>query len=146
MSNLSIPCYSGAMIAMIAAALCHCDAAMTVPYSIDSVLQAPAEHEPVLPVDVSVVLCVAGADVIGQPLDEDHVCRAEQVSQLVGAPLGAAVLSEWVGLVAGDRGAWKIPNQVRRWAACLNKTDLVSDEVVAGVAAKVCANWSCFQV
>ena len=109
-------------------------------------MQAPAEHEPVLPVDASVVLCVAGADVIGQPLDEDHVCRAEQVSQLVGAPLGSVVLSDWVGLVAGDRVAWKIPKEVRRWAACLNKTDLVSDEVVAAVAAKVCANGSCLWV
>src|SRR5690348_4137988 len=43
-------------------------------------LKAPAAHEPVLPAGVDLVLVVAGLDVIGRPLDADHVHRPEEVA------------------------------------------------------------------
>ena len=40
-------------------------------------LQGPAAYEPVIPVETTLVVPVVGADVLGQPLDADHVHRAE---------------------------------------------------------------------
>lgn len=36
----------------------------------------------VYPIGTDVVLCVGGLDVLGKPLNEDHVCRADLVSKL----------------------------------------------------------------
>ncbi|MBL8045984.1 MAG: putative selenium-dependent hydroxylase accessory protein YqeC [Anaerolineales bacterium] len=50
--------------------------------------KAPAAHEPVIPPETTHVIIVVGADALGQPLTDEHVHRAELVSQLTGAPLG----------------------------------------------------------
>src|SRR5512134_991946 len=39
-------------------------------------LKAPYDHEPVIPPDTTLVVPVAGLDVLGQPLDEEHVYNA----------------------------------------------------------------------
>ena len=54
-------------------------------------LKAPAEHEPVIPECSTCVIAVVGLDVIGQPLDDRWVFRAELYSSLTGIPPGSPV-------------------------------------------------------
>ncbi len=51
-------------------------------------LKAPAEHEPVVPRCTTILVPLAGLDVLGQPLDAEHVHRPQLVSMLAGAALG----------------------------------------------------------
>ena len=46
--------------------------------------KAPAEHEPVIPDGVDLVIAVVGAQVLGQPLDERRAHRPERVRALLG--------------------------------------------------------------
>jgi len=64
--------------------------------------KAPAEHEPVIPDCVTLVVPVVGVDVIGQPLDEKHVHRPELVAriypgEMVTPEMVAAVLASPLG-------------------------------------------------
>lgn len=61
--------------------------------------KAPAEHEPVIPAETTLVVPVVGADVFGRPLDADHVHRPELVSEVSGAPLGTPITPEIVARV-----------------------------------------------
>jgi molybdenum cofactor cytidylyltransferase len=54
-------------------------------------LKAPAEHEPVIPDGVDLLLIVVGLDIVGAPLDEAHVHRPEQVMALTGLDAGAPI-------------------------------------------------------
>jgi molybdenum cofactor cytidylyltransferase len=61
--------------------------------------KAPAEHEPVLPQETTLVVPVAGADIFGQRLVDAYVHRAERVAELAGVALGTAVTPEIVARV-----------------------------------------------
>ena len=54
-------------------------------------LKAPAEHEPPIPEFTEIVIHVVGMSALGQPLDDEHVHRAEIFSQLSGLPLGELI-------------------------------------------------------
>lgn len=85
--------------------------------------KAPAEHEPVIPDDTTLVVTVAGISALGTPLDDEHVHRAEHVLALTGAAAGSPVTPDIMatvlahplggrkGVVAGMRFAVMI-NQV----------------------------------
>ncbi|MBN1680628.1 MAG: putative selenium-dependent hydroxylase accessory protein YqeC [Anaerolineae bacterium] len=87
-------------------------------------LKAPFDHEPVIPADTSVVVPVAGVDVLGQPLDEDHVYNASRIRERYGFPEGSAVLPPWVALTLRDPelGMRGVPASTRV-VALLNKVD-----------------------
>lgn len=53
--------------------------------------KAPAAHEPVIPIESTLIVPVVGADVFGEPLTEERVHRVERVSELTGAPLGTPI-------------------------------------------------------
>ncbi|HMA35764.1 MAG TPA: selenium cofactor biosynthesis protein YqeC [Chloroflexia bacterium] len=80
-------------------------------------LKAPAAHEPALPAGVDVLLIVAGLDVIGQPLDDAHVHRPEQVMALTGLPAGALLTPAAVAqvLTSPAGGLKAVPPGVRCW-------------------------------
>jgi molybdenum cofactor cytidylyltransferase len=61
--------------------------------------KAPAEHEPVIPEETTLVVPVVGADIFGQALDAEHVHRPELVSALSGAPPGTPITPEIVARV-----------------------------------------------
>lgn len=61
--------------------------------------KAPADHEPVLPEGVDVVIAVVGASVLGRRLDGEAVHRPERVCGLTGASEGDEVTASLIGRV-----------------------------------------------
>jgi molybdenum cofactor cytidylyltransferase len=90
--------------------------------------KAPAEHEPVIPVETTLVVPVVGADVFGKTLDADHVHRPELVSALSGAPLGAPITPEIVARVlAHPEGGRKGVPVGARVVVVINKVESLPD-------------------
>jgi molybdenum cofactor cytidylyltransferase len=90
--------------------------------------KAPAEHEPVIPPETTLVVPVVGADVFGQPLDAAHVHRAELVAALTGAPLGASMTPEIVArTLAHPQGGMKGVPDGARVIVLINKVDALPD-------------------
>ena len=90
--------------------------------------KAPAAHEPVIPVETTLVVPVVGADVFGQTLDADHVHRPELVSALSGAPLGTPITPEIVARVLAhpDGGRKGVPPGARV-VVLINKVESLPD-------------------
>jgi molybdenum cofactor cytidylyltransferase len=90
--------------------------------------KAPAAHEPVIPPETTLVVLVAGADILGKPLTADHVHRPELVSALTGAALGSPITPEIVARVLAhpDGGRKGVPPGARL-VALLNKVDGLAD-------------------
>jgi len=86
--------------------------------------KAPARHEPVIPVETTLVVIVVGADILGKPLDADHVHRPELVTALCGAPLGTVITPEMVARVlAHAEGGRKGVPAGARVVALINKVE-----------------------
>jgi len=87
-------------------------------------LKAPAEHEPVIPVATSMLLAVAGLDVVGEPLSEELVFRSERAGGLMGLTEGDIITESAVAdLLAHPLGSFKgAPATARRYIF-LNKAD-----------------------
>jgi molybdenum cofactor cytidylyltransferase len=103
--------------------------------------KAPAAHEPVIPAATTIVAPVVGLDVIGQPLTDETVHRAELVSQLSGTPLDAPVTAQTVVAVLGHpQGGLKNAPPRARIAPLLNKAETDSrreaaQQIAAGLLA-----------
>ncbi len=54
-------------------------------------LKAPREGEPVVPQNTTLLIPVMGIDVLGCPLDEEHVFRSEIASRLLNLAIGSKV-------------------------------------------------------
>ncbi|HXJ79491.1 MAG TPA: selenium cofactor biosynthesis protein YqeC [Candidatus Methylomirabilis sp.] len=94
--------------------------------------KAPAEHEPVIPEETTLVVPVVGADVFGKTLHADHVHRPELVSALSGAPLGSRVTPEVVARVlAHPEGGRKGAPAGARVTVLINKMERLPDRAVA---------------
>jgi molybdenum cofactor cytidylyltransferase len=68
-------------------------------------LKGPYSHEPVIPNSTTLVVPIAGLDVVGQPLDDDHVYGAENIRRYLGvsptvdgALVGAILAHDLLGL------------------------------------------------
>lgn len=87
-------------------------------------LKAPADHEPVIPAGVSLVVAVAGLDSLGAPLDDEAVFRLDLVAAVAGQPLGTRITAATIATVlASARGGRKnVPPGVP-FAVILNKAD-----------------------
>ena len=88
--------------------------------------KAPGPHEPAIPPAATLVLAVAGLDVLGRPLTSDYVHRPERVAVLSGAALGERITPEIVATVLAhpEGGRRRVPVSAR-FAVVLNK---VSDD------------------
>ena len=94
--------------------------------------KAPAEHEPVIPLETTLVVPVVGADVFGKTLDADHVHRPELVSALSGAPLGTPITPEIVARVlAHPEGGRKGVPANARVVVLINKVETLADRTPA---------------
>ncbi len=87
-------------------------------------LKAPAEHEPPIPDFVDTVICAVGLSGLGQPLNAEHVHRAERYAQLSGLSIGETITPDAVARVLCDPngGLKNIPRPARR-IALLNQAD-----------------------
>ena len=94
--------------------------------------KAPAGYEPVIPADTTLVVPVVGADVLGAPLDAEHVHRPELVSALSGAPMGARITPAIVARVLAhpDGGRKGVPAGARV-VVLINKVDTLADRAPA---------------
>jgi probable selenium-dependent hydroxylase accessory protein YqeC len=94
--------------------------------------KAPAAHEPVIPVETTLVVPVVGADVFGKTLDDDHVHRPELVSALSGASLGTPITPEIVArvLVHGEGGRKRVPPGARI-VVVINKVERLPERALA---------------
>lgn len=90
--------------------------------------KAPAAHEPVIPVETTLVVPLVGADVFGKPLDADHVHRPEIISALSGAPLGTPITPEIVArvLIHPEGGRKGVPSGARV-VVLINKVESLAD-------------------
>lgn len=94
--------------------------------------KAPADYEPVIPEDTTLVVPVVGADVFGKTLDADHVHRPELVSALSGAPLGTPITPAIVARVlAHPEGGRKGVPGGARVSVLINKVDSLPDRAPA---------------
>ena len=94
--------------------------------------KAPADYEPVIPTDTTLVVPVVGADVFGKSLDADHVHRPELVCALSGAPPGTPITPAIVARVlAHPRGGRKGVPAGARVVVLINKMDALADQAPA---------------
>lgn len=78
-------------------------------------MKAPLPHEPAMPDKATIVVPVAGLDVLGQPLNEETVYGADVIHNMIGYPLGSPVTP---GLMAAvlmhpQLGLKRIPPEAR---------------------------------
>jgi molybdenum cofactor cytidylyltransferase len=99
--------------------------------------KAPAAHEPVIPVETTLVVPMVGADVFGKPLHAEHVHRPELVSALSGAPPGSPITPEIVArvLAHADGGRKGVPAGARV-IVVINKVERLQDRAPAREAAE----------
>ncbi len=94
--------------------------------------KAPADYEPVIPMETTLVVPVVGADVFGKPLDADHVHRPELVSALSDAPLGTPITPTIVARVlAHPQGGRKGVPAGARVVVLINKVESLPDRAPA---------------
>ena len=94
--------------------------------------KAPAEHEPVIPACTTVVAPVVGLDVLGRPLNDESVHRAERVARLSGAAIGQPVMVETVtAVLRHPQGGLKNVPPGARVVPIVNKVDASPDLPVA---------------
>jgi molybdenum cofactor cytidylyltransferase len=71
-------------------------------------LKAPGEHEPVIPASTTLLVPVVGLNILGKPLDEEYVHRADHVTALTSAPAGAPVDEDLiVRVLLDEKGGMK---------------------------------------
>lgn len=90
-------------------------------------LKAPKPDEPAIPQTATLVVPVVGIDVIGKPLDTNHVYGADVIHQATGYPLGEPVTPRLVAsiLISPQLGLKNIP-PASRIMPILNKVDETS--------------------
>ena len=97
--------------------------------------KAPAAHEPVIPASATIVMPIVGLDVLGQPLDAEHVHRHEIVAELTGATPGDPVTPAMIAAVLAhpQGGAKGVPPHARL-IPLLNKAE---DEATLAAAREI---------
>lgn len=90
-------------------------------------VKAPADHEPVVPAQATLVLGVVGLDCLGRPMDADTVHRPERFGPLTGCVTGAAIGLEHIAALArSPQGLFKGAPAGARRVLVLNQADLAA--------------------
>ncbi len=86
--------------------------------------KAPADHEPVVPECTTLLVPVVGLDILGHPLTDTYVHRAERVAELAGVEVGVEVTPEIVaGVLAHRQGGLKGLPAKARVVPLINKVE-----------------------
>jgi len=95
-------------------------------------LKAPAEHEPVIPGSVTMVVGMMGLEALNARLDEATAFRVEQVRKVTGLEPGSVLTPRALAKVfLYSEGLFKgTPDRARR-VVFLNKGDLIEEETKA---------------
>ncbi len=98
--------------------LVEADGARRLPFKV------PRVNEPVIPPGTTLVVPVVGLDVIGKPLDDEHVFNPEPLTEIYGFPEESPIYAAWVAqaLRHNDIGLRGVPAGVRV-VPLLNKAD-----------------------
>ena len=62
-------------------------------------IKAPADHEPVIPIECSVCFYVVGLDILNKPLSPDIAHRPEIINQITGLSSGAPISPEDISVL-----------------------------------------------
>ena len=101
-------------------------------------LKAPAEHEPVIPGSVTMVVAVMGLEAMGARLDEATAFRIEQVMTVTGLEPGDILTPTALAKVfLHPAGLFKVMPESARRVVFLNKGDLIEEERTAGKLADI---------
>lgn len=100
-------------------------------------LKAPASHEPPIPEFADIVIVVAGLSVLGKPLTNDDVHRANVFSELSGLQINQPITADTIiRMLKHPQGGLKnIPPSARR-IALLNQADTSELQSVGGGMAR----------
>lgn len=79
-------------------------------------LKGTADHEPLLPDGVTLVVAVGNVSALGTPVDEGHVHRPEIFSQLTGVGIGHSITPDAMALALARGSLGKVPEGVRHAA------------------------------
>lgn len=86
--------------------------------------KAPGEHEPVIPDSTTLLVPVVGINVLGKPLNDEHVHRSKVVAQLAGIPLETLLEPEHIARVlVHPQGGLKNKPRAARAIALINKVE-----------------------
>lgn len=92
-------------------------------------LKAPAEHEPVIPSSVTMVVAMMGLEAMSTRLDEATAFRVEQVSQVTNLETGGILTPKAIaGVFLHPAGLFKGTPEGARRVVLLNKADLIKHE------------------
>lgn len=99
-------------------------------------LKAPADHEPVVPTYVDLVVVVAGLVGLGKPLGPAAFHRTELYSALAGISIGDMVSVESIVKVLQSHqgGLQNIPDKVPRWLLLNQADDFTRQAAAARIA------------
>jgi molybdenum cofactor cytidylyltransferase len=88
-------------------------------------LKAPAEHEPVIPSFVDLVVPIAGLDAIGQTIDSEAVHRPERVAALLNMQSGAILSGHDLAriMTSPEGGLKRVPERAEVRALLTRATD-----------------------
>ncbi len=87
-------------------------------------LKAPADHEPVVPLETTILVPMAGADALGRPLTEQWVHRPGRVAPLAGVGLGDEITPQVVAnTLAHPQGGLKSAPRSARVVPLINKVE-----------------------
>jgi len=98
-----------AALAIVDVTIVEADGSRRLPF------KAPADHEPVIPGDTTIVVPLVGMDVLGRPLTAENVHRPQLVAALTGAAPGDPVTPEMIAAVVAhpSGGAKGVPRDAR---------------------------------
>jgi len=95
-------------------------------------LKAPAEHEPVIPRSVTMVVAMMGLEAVNARLDEATAFRVEQVRTVTGLDTGDLLTPSALSKVfLHPAGLFRGAPEGSRKVAFLNKGDLIKEETKA---------------
>ena len=101
-------------------------------------LKAPADHEPSIPPCATIVIPLAGLDVIGRALDTLHVHRPELVAELAQVSIGAPVTAATVAAVLGHpQGGLKNVPPTAAVIPFLNKAETTEAQAAGAQVARL---------
>lgn len=102
-------------------------------------LKAPAEHEPAVPAQATLVVPVVGLSAIGAQISPETIHRPERLSDLMGLQAGSAISCETVAdlLVAAQGGLRGVPTTARVVPLCNQADDSVRRDMGRQVARSV---------